>query len=310
MLPARYAYLGPEGTFTEAALRRLPAATSAGCQPEPTVPAVLDALRRGDVSGAVVPLENSVEGPVTTTIDELASGEPLLITREILLPVEFALLARPGIERADVKRIVTHPHAEAQCREWLAAHLPGAEIFTAGSTAAGAMAVSEVGSAYDAALAAPLAGQRYGLEVLSSGIADNPGAVTRFVLVSRPGRPPEPTGADRTSLVASIADDHPGALLEILSEFAVRGVNLTRIESRPTGGGLGKYYFCIDCAGHVQDARVGEALTGLRRMCADVRFLGSYPRADAVHPGIGRGMSDEEYRDAAAWLARIRDGHL
>ena len=100
MLPARYAYLGPEGTFTEAALRSLPAAASALCKPEPTVPAVLDALRRGDVGGAVVPLENSVEGPVTTTIDELASGEPVLITREILLPVEFALLARPGVERA------------------------------------------------------------------------------------------------------------------------------------------------------------------------------------------------------------------
>lgn len=310
MLPARYAYLGPEGTFTETALRRLPAAANAVCQPEPSVPAVLDAVRSGGADGAVVPLENSVEGPVTTTLDELATGEPLLITREILLPVEFALLARPGTAISDVKRVISHPHAEAQCREWLSAHMPGAQFFAAASTAAGAMAVAEDGSAYDAALAARLAGRRYGLETLVDGIADNAGAVTRFVLVSRPGPPTEPTGADRTSLVAFIADDHPGALLEILSEFAVRGVNLTRIESRPTGAGLGKYYFCIDCTGHIQDARVGEALSGLRRVCADVRFLGSYPRADSAPTHIRRGTSDADFRDAAAWLSRTREGRL
>lgn len=310
MRPARYAYLGPEGTFTEAALRRLPAAARAACRPEPTVPAVLDAVRRGDADGAVVPLENSVEGPVTTTVDELASGEPLLITREILLPVEFALLTRPGTATSDVKRMITHPHAEAQCRSWLSAELPDVQIFTATSTAAAAMAVAEDGATYDAALAGRLAGRRYGLAVLAEGIADRPGAVTRFVLVSRPGRPPEPTGADCTTLVASIADDHPGALLEILSEFAVRGVNLTRIESRPTGDALGKYYFSIDCAGHVQEARVGEALSGLHRLCADVRFLGSYPRADAVAPEIRRGTSDMEFTDAAAWLARTREGQV
>lgn len=275
MLPARYTYLGPEGTFTEAALHQVPAATNAVCRPEPSVPAALDAVRSGGASGAVVPLENSVEGPVTATLDELAAGEPLLITREILLPVEFALLARTGTTCSDVKRLVTHPHAEAQCRDWLRVYLPGAQVFTATSTAAGAMAVAEEGATYDAALAARLAGKRYGLDVLADGIADHPGAVTRFVLVSRPGQPTGATGADRTSLVASIADDRPGALLEILSEFATRGVNLTRIESRPTGAGLGKYYFCIDCAGHIQDARVSAAVAELRRVCANVRFLGS-----------------------------------
>lgn len=310
MHPARYTYLGPEGTFTEAALRQLPATATAVCQPEPSVPAVLDAVRRADADGAVVPLENSVEGPVTTTLDELATGDPLFITREILLPVEFALLARTGTAMGDVKRVISHPHAEAQCRRWLAEHLPYAHVFTAASTAAGAMAVAEEGSAYDAALAAPLAARRYGLDVLANGIADHPDAVTRFVLVTRPGRPPEPTGADRTSLMAYITDDHPGALLEILSEFAVRGVNLTRIESRPTGAGLGKYYFSIDCSGHILDARVGEALSGLRRVCADVRFLGSYPRADLAPTMVRPGTSDDEFRDAAAWLKRIRDGRV
>ena len=143
---------------------------------------------------------------------------------------------------------------------------------------------------------------------LAEGLGDNPSAVTRFVLVSRPAPPPLPTGNDRTTLVAFIADDHPGALLEVLTEFAVRGVNLTRIESRPTGERLGRYCFSIDCEGHVDDARVGEALTGLRRVCADVRFLGSYPRADGGSTAARRGTSDDEFRDAAAWLARIREG--
>jgi prephenate dehydratase len=134
------------------------------------------------------------------------------------------------------------------------------------------------------------------------------GAVTRFVLVERPDRPTEPTGADRTTVVAYIVDDHPGALLEILQEFAVRGVNLTRIESRPTGDGLGHYFFSMDAEGHVADARVGEALMGLRRVCAAVRFLGSYPRADGVRPTLRRGTSDSEFENASAWLARARAG--
>ncbi len=132
--------------------------------------------------------------------------------------------------------------------------------------------------------------------------------MTRFVLVGPPGTPPLPTGIDKTSLVAYIHDDHPGALLEILTEFAVRGVNLTRIESRPTGDRLGDYHFSIDCEGHVDDARVGEVLVGLRRVCADVRFLGSYARADGVAPTVPRGTSDADFRDAQAWLARVRDG--
>ncbi|MGH3321282.1 MAG: prephenate dehydratase [Streptosporangiaceae bacterium] len=306
--PSRFAYLGPEGTFTEAALRTVPTPRRGSARPYPTVPAALDAVRRGEATSAMVPLENSVEGGVTATLDELAAGDPLVITREVLLPIEFALLARRGTSLADVKRIVTHPHAEAQCRRWLAARLPDAEVVGSASTAAAAMTIAAEGSAYDAALAAPIAAERYRLAVLAGGVADRQGAVTRFVLVSRPAPPPAPTGADRTSVVASITDDHPGALLEILSEFAVRGVNLTRIESRPTGEGLGRYCFSIDCEGHVMDARVEEALCGLRRVCRDVRFLGSYPRADGEPATVRRGTSDEEFRDAAAWLAHIRTG--
>ena len=269
----------------------------------------LDAVRAGDADGAVVPIENSVEGSVPVTLDELASGDLLMITREMTVPVAFSLLARPGTKREDIRQVATHPHAAAQTRRWTSLHLPHAEVVHASSTAAAAASVADSGAPWDAAIAAPLAAKHYRLSVMADGIGDNPDAETRFVLVSRPGLPVAATGADKTSLVAFISDDHPGALLEILEEFTLRGVNLSRIESRPTGVGLGRYCFSIDCEGHIEDARVGEALTALRRMCADVRFLGSYPRVDGVPPVVRLGTTDRDFRDAAAWLTRLRHGN-
>jgi prephenate dehydratase len=306
--PPRYSYLGPEGTFCEAALRSLPAAARAEHLPCVSVADALDAVRRGEAGGAVVPLENSVEGSVAETLDELATGDLLQIVREVLVHVSFALMTRPGTSLADVATVTTMPHAEAQVRGWLRRELPAARFIAAPSTADGARAVA-AGTA-DAAVAAPLAAERYRLEVLADDIADAPGAVTRFVLVSKPGPPPPPTGADRTTVMAFISDDHPGALLELLTEFAVRGVNLTRIESRPTGVGLGRYYFSIDAEGHVTQARVAEALAAIRRECADVRFLGSYPRADGVEPTERVGTSDLDFSDAHAWVRRISRGDV
>ena len=312
--PARYAYLGPEGTFAEAALRSLPAAARSDLQPHPSVSAALDAVRSGDADHALVPIENSVEGSVSTTLDELASGDPLMVTREVVLPVSFALMVRPGTGLHDVRLVATHPHAHAQCRRWLATTLPGATVVPALSTAEAAATLADGSGTHDAAIAAPIAAERYRLEILAGDVEDNPEAMTRFVLVSRPAQPPLPTGHDKTTLVAFISDDHAGALLEVLTEFAVRGVNLTRIESRPMGERLGRYCFSIDCEGHVDDARVGEALTGLRRVCPDVRFLGSYPRADTgpAAEAAARGARDKDalYRDAEAWLGRIRNGKL
>jgi prephenate dehydratase len=304
--PARYAYLGPEGTFSEAALRSLPAAQGVERVPCVSVADALDAVRRGEVAAALVPLENSVEGSVSETLDELASGELLQIVREVELTVSFALLARPGTAIADVRTVTTIPHAEAQVRGWLRATLSAAKFIAASSTADGARAVA-AGEA-DAAVAAPIAAEQYRLDVLADDIADTAGAVTRFVLVAPPGPPPPSTGADRSTFVAFIADDHPGALLEILTELAVRGVNLTRIESRPTGVGLGRYCFSMDAEGHIEQARVAEALAALRRLCADVRFLGSYPRADGSAPTERRGTSDADFADAAAWVAALRRG--
>jgi prephenate dehydratase len=302
--PARYAYLGPAGTFTEAALRTLPAAARGELYPMPTVAAALDAVRVGEVDSAVVPFENSVEGSVSTTLDELATGEALQVVREVLLPVSFALLVRPGTSLEAVRTVATHPHAEAQCRRWLSTTLPEASVTLVSSTAEAARLVGQ--GVHDAAVSAPVAAGHYGLVPLVDGVQDNEGAVTRFVVVSRPGPLAGPTGADRSTLVAYIADDHPGALLEILTEFAVRGVNLTRIESRPTGMGLGRYCFSVDLEGHVADARVGEALSALKRVCADVRFLGSYPRADGTAPTSKPGTSDADFAEAAAWLGKLR----
>ncbi|HWC35597.1 MAG TPA: prephenate dehydratase [Mycobacteriales bacterium] len=303
----RYSYLGPEGTFSEAALRTIAAAAAAERIPCVSVADALDAVRRGEVVAALVPLENSVEGSVSETLDELAVGEPLQIVQEVLLPVSFALLVRAGTTLEAIATVTTIPHAEAQVRGWLRRSLPDARFIAASSTADGARAVA-AGEA-DAAVAAPLAAERYQLEVLADDIADTAGAVTRFVLVSRPVPPPPITGADRTSVVAYIADDHPGALLELLTELAVRGVNLTRIESRPTGVGLGRYCFSIDAEGHIGQERVGEALAAMKRLCADVRFLGSYPAANSTPLNERAGTTDGDFTAANEWVAALRAGH-
>ena len=302
----RYAYLGPEGTFTEAALLALPEAGSVEAVPCPTVPAALDAVRRGDCAAAVVAMESSVEGAVTATLDELASGEPLVIVRELQLPVSFALLVRPGTGLEDVKTVASHPVAEPQCRRWLGEHLPDARWEAATSNAHAALQVRD--GVYDAALAGSFAAARYGLVPLVEPVHDNAGAQTRFVLVTRPGPVPAPTGLDKTSITVGLRDNHPGELMEILEQFATRGVNLCRIESRPTGAGMGRYYFFIDCEGHIADARVGDALMGLRRSSASLRFLGSYARADGQAPTVRPGTTDEEFVRARDWLAAMRSG--
>ena len=304
----RYAYLGPEGTFTQAALMAFDSDAAAGAVPCVSVQATLDAVRSGEADRAVVAIENSVEGAVTATLDELATGPALVILAEVLLPVTFALLGRAGTAVADVKTVGGHPQAQPQCRGWLARHLPDAEWRPVSSNAEAARQVAD--GQIDAALAGAFAAERYRLTVIEDNVSDVPGAVTRFVVVGRAGPVPAPTGADRTSLVAFLREDHPGALMELLTEFAVRGVNLTRIESRPTGDGLGKYCFSIDCEGHLDDARVGEALMGLRRVCAEVRFLGSYPRSDGGRPQVRPGTSDAEFAQAAAWLGRLRYGRV
>ncbi|MCW2535145.1 MAG: pheA [Modestobacter sp.] len=304
--PTRFAFLGPEGTFAEAALGTLAAPSEGSSRPEASVAAALSAVRAGECDAALVPLENSVEGSVPATMDGLVTGEPLIIIREVFLEVAFVLAVRPGTTLADVRTVASHPHALAQCRGRVAALLPGADVVAAASTADAARRVAA--GEWDAAVCASIAADRYRLTALEADLADHPGAVTRFVLVTRPGPLPAPTGADKTTVTA-VVPDRTGALLDLLAEFAVRGISLTRIESRPTRERMGVYSFSIDCEGHVSDRRVGDALAALHRLCAEVRFLGSYPRADA-QPGkpVQERVGDAAFAEADAWLARIREG--
>ena len=272
----KYAYLGPAGTFTEAALLKI-AAKDDQLIAYANVTAALDAVRKGECAKALVPIENSVEGVVARTLDELASGEPLVITAETTLPVSFSLMTLDKTDIKDIKSIATHPHAESQCRSYIAKNFPNAQVIETASTAAAAKGLSK--GDYDAAIAAPIAAKNYQLKVIAEDIGDNTNAVTRFVVVEKPGKVPAATGKDRTSLAVFIAIDHAGALLEILNEFAKHQVNLSFIQSRPTGSQLGHYHFIIDAEGHIEDKPVSAALAGLKQICEDIRFLGSYPQA-------------------------------
>lgn len=268
-----YAYLGPAGTFTEAALLKIVGADDVR-NPYNTVTAALDAVRSGKADFALVPIENSVEGVVARTLDELATGEPLTIAAEVTLPVTFELMVKAGT--TNIKRIGTHPHAESQCRTYLSTHYPEAVIFPTNSTAAAAELVAR--GELDGAIASSAAAANFELEVIAANIGDNQVAVTRFIAAQKPGHISASTGHDRTSLVVYIDIDHAGALLEILSVFAKYDVNLTFIQSRPTGRELGHYHFIIDVEGHINDDAVAKSMEELREICDDIRFLGSYPR--------------------------------
>jgi prephenate dehydratase len=304
--PRTYAFLGPEGTFTEAALLQVPDALHALRVPASNVNAALDMVRDGSADAAMVPIENSVEGGVTATLDAIATGQELRIIREVLVPISFVLVARPGIGLEEVRRVSTHGHAWAQCRLWMDRNIPGAEYVPGSSTAAAALGLLDQDCHYDAAICAPLVAREHqGLSVLGENIGDNPGAVTRFILVSRPGGLPERTGADKTTVVVPLPEDRPGALMEILDQFASRGVNLSRIESRPTGQYLGHYFFSIDADGHACEARVADALAGLHRISPGTRFLGSYARADRQVTPVAAHTSDEAFSAAHSWVQSI-----
>ncbi|TGO05342.1 prephenate dehydratase [Serinibacter arcticus] len=315
----RYSFLGPAGTFTEAAL--LQVAPDASHLPMPDVITALDAVRRGDADRAVVPIENSVEGGVSATLDALTSGDPLVVVGEALVEISFVLVAAPGTRLADVRHVATHPHAWAQCRGTLARLIPGVQHVPATSTAAGAALLAEhvadggdddsTGSGelgFEAALVAAHSAASYGLEVLAEGVEDNRGAVTRFVVVARPGVVPPRTGADKTTLLVHLPHNDAGSLLTMLEQFAARGVNLSRIESRPIGDALGRYAFSIDAEGHLADERVTATLQGLHRVCPFVLFLGSYPRADRATTAVAVGTSDESFVAAQTWVEGLRRG--
>lgn len=304
----RYAYLGPSGTFTEAALLQVTGAATAERLPAASVNAALDLVREGSVNAAMVPIENSVEGGVSATLDAIAGGESLQIIKEVLVPITFVLAVRDHITALDqIREISTHGHAWAQCRHWAEANVPFASFSPAPSTAAGALGLLDAEQHHDAAICSPLVAEERGLKVLVRGIEDNAGAVTRFILVSRPGQIPAPTGVDKSTLILPLTEDRPGALMGILEQFTARGVNLSRIESRPTGEGLGRYFFSVDIDGHLAEERVSAALSGLHRLCPQLRFLGSYPAAQGAGPAIDTHNSDEAFSHARAWVQQLKE---
>ena len=306
--PARrvYSYLGPAGTFTEAALAQVPEARGQIWRTVRNVPEALADVVEGRSDAAMIAIENSVDGGVSTTQDALATIPGLRIVGEYLVPVNFVLVARPGTALADVRTINAHPVAYAQCHQWLDAHLPAHGHLPASSNVAAAASLFE-GSTADAAIAPPGIVDHHDVTVLAENIGDNPNAVTRFVLVSTSRSVPAPTGADKTSLIAELPDDRPGSLLDLLEQFSTRGINLSLIESRPIGDALGRYRFVIDADGHIHDERVADALLGLRRFSPSVIFLGSYPRADGVRVDFDQRYRDEVFTEAREWLGTLVD---
>lgn len=311
----RYGFLGPETTFTHQALLQALAETpeefasaEAELVPFASVATATTDLIAGDIDALMAPIENSVEGGVSGTLDVLAATDSITIVAEQTVQISFVLAAREAAPLEQLETVTSHPHAQAQVQEWLRTQVPEAGIAAASSTAAAArdLAALDAEEARGrAAVCSPLAAQHYGLEILADGIEDHEGAITRFVLVTREGRIPARTGADKTTLVVQLPHNRSGALLEALEILSSNGVNMSRIESRPVGDFLGRYSFSIDVEGHVEDRRVAAALRSLHRLCPVVHYLGSYPRVDGGRPDIREDYADEAYDDARDWVERL-----
>ncbi|GAB3403048.1 prephenate dehydratase [Schumannella luteola] len=304
---AIYSYLGPVGTFTWTALNQAPDAAGHEWRSVNNVGEALDDVISGRSVGAMIAIENSVEGGVSATQDALASIPGLRITGEYLVRVDFDLVARPGTALADVTTVAAHPVAYAQTHLWLDKTVPTHAHLPATSNVAAPTALLGDSPA-DAAVAPHGITQHLALETLAEHIGDNTNAVTRFVMVSRSGRIPERTGADKTSIIVELPSDAAGSLLDMLEQFATRGVNMSLLESRPIGDELGRYRFVIDLDGHVHDERVADALLGLKRFSPRVTFLGSYPRADRKPVVPENRYRDEVFIEARDWLRGILSG--
>jgi prephenate dehydratase len=277
-------FLGPVGTFTEEALRLTLAHPPAGSAadpviiPYPSLPDTAQAVADGAVECALVPIENSIEGSVSVTVDLLAHEiDNVQVVREVRLPIRHRLIARPGVRLQDITKVVSHPHANAQCRRWLREHLPGVEVEAANSTAQAVEKVSAIADRTWAAIGTELAAEAYGCVVLEQSIEDHDDNETRFIYLSQTRERQDLSEPYKTSMVCKILKDQPGALLLILQEFAHRYINLTKIESRPSKRSLGDYIFLIDLEGRVDDQVVNDALRCLTCKLLEVKVLGSYP---------------------------------
>jgi prephenate dehydratase len=272
----KIAYLGPPGTFTEEALDKFVGDISQIKKiPFSTVTEVIKSVDKGEADEGLVPIENSIEGSVNITQDILTFESEAKIIGEVTIPVKHSLIGKKKIKLGKVRRIISHPHATAQCRKFLAANLKGVEIVAANSTAE-AVKILKKEDDDVAAIGTKIAAKIYGLEIIESDIEDNKDNKTRFVFIGNKIQPR--TGSDKTSIVCFLKEDRPGSLYNILKEFAQRNINLTRLESRPAKKNLGDYVFMIDLDGHLHDKNVFEAIEVLRRGVYMVKILGSYPK--------------------------------
>ena len=284
----RAGYFGPEGTFTQEALVAASGRMEYELVPLATIYDTVMAVHDGVVQRALVPIENSLEGSVNATLDALAiETEDVRIVGEVVHPIRQCLIARTALELSDIEAVVSHPHASAQCTRFIRSRLPNARVVAGSSTAEAVRTVAAQEEPW-AAIGTRLAAQRYGCQVLRAGVEDMPGNETRFVWLGRTGAPPggpaaavePPLGPWKTAIVFwGVGSEAPGWLVACLSEFADRGVNLTRIESRPRKQGLGRYMFFADLEGRDSEPHVAAALDGLRAHVEVLRRLGSFPAA-------------------------------
>ena len=267
------AYLGPAGTFTEEA--SLAYAPDSCRLPFSSIPSVAEAVSKEKVNEGIVPIENSVEGSVTDTLDILISDPKLRIRKEIVLPIEHCLLSKPDTEIQNIKNIYSHPQALAQCRMFLDKFFPNSQWVAALSTASAVEQMMETNSP-SGAIGNYRCAKLYGAQILEYSIQDSPNNLTRFIVLAKNDHPQ--TGTDKTSLCFSFDEDEPGLLYQVMGIFANRGINLTKVESRPTKQNLGRYIFLIDLDGHKQDKMISEALVSLTDVVSNFKILGSYPR--------------------------------
>ena len=299
MAPQRVGYLGPQGSFSHEAAATLVGVDLVACE---TIADLLVAVATGELDQGLAPLENAIEGTVSATIDGLVFDHELFIEREIVMPIRLHLLARPATSLEDVRQVLSHVHALAQCRGFLAT-LEGVASEPTTSTSQAARVVAESLEPW-AAVGSAIAGRLFGLTVLASDIEDHPDNATRFVLVGRQ-EIAAATGHDRTTIVCFQDADRPGSLYAILGRFAARDINLTKLESRPTKQGLGNYCFVIEFEGHLGDDIVADCLTDLQAHLTRVKLLGSYPVT-------GEGSADRREdvlsarSSAQAWIHELR----
>lgn len=272
---SRVAYLGPEGTFSEEVALAYAARYGGSLVAFASFPALVSAAETGLTDCAILPIENSLEGAVSGTVDLLIHETMLKIRGELVLPVRHFLQVVPGTTLADIKTVTSHPQALGQCRRFLERCLPGVEQVAALSTAASVATVMEAGDRSQAGIGTLRAGELYGAEVLAHDIQDNHNNVTRFVVLAREDAPP--TGRDKTSICFGVKANVPGSLIEILSELASADIQMTKVESRPKKSKLGDYYFLVDVEGHRLDPRIADALGRVEAKAAELMIFGSYP---------------------------------